>query len=272
MWNSEGGHIRCDARPPRSPRRPSALLALVLLGCAGCLGRYVRISEKGLTCVEAHSVAIDAVRRMGYTISEATKATPGAPGVILAARQVGTNKQSIFVQVFCTTQGAEVEAKSDQGGLEQLSFGNEFRRTFEVAAANQAPPRAAAESGVDVLLSPDRGGATDLGVDLTGLGILPISVRITNRTPRTYGFRVKDVLLQTASGERVHAEPVSEVAKRVDATAAEKLRAKVLGDHTIAADETLTGVLLFPFNAYSGARVELIDRASGEAEGFAIEF
>src|SRR5262249_26695751 len=116
-------------------------LALGMLLVAGCIARQMRIAEHGLTCAEAQKVAIEAVRRMGYTISEANKAAPGSPGVIVASREVGTTKEALLVQVFCTTQGVEVEAKTDQGALAQLSVSNEFRRSFEVSMANRAPPR-----------------------------------------------------------------------------------------------------------------------------------
>jgi hypothetical protein len=245
-------------------------VALVLL-CSSCIARRVRIAEKGLTCVEAHRVAIEAVRRMGYTISEAMKAAPGAPGMIIAARETGTRKEGLVVQVFCTMQGAEVELQTDQGALAQLSINNDFRRSFEAAAANQAPPRPPAASGVDVLLTPERGTElANLGLDLSA--VLPVSVRITNRTARAYGFRAAKVRMQTASGERVAPLPVADVAAHLNAEAAQGLRTKVLGDHDIAPDATLTGLLLFPLKSYTRARVELIDRASDETEGFAIEF
>jgi hypothetical protein len=245
--------------------------ALALLG-AGCVARYVRVAEKGLTCMEAHHVAIDAVRRMGYTITEATKATPGSPGTIIASRAVGTTAQGLLVRVFCTSQGAEVQATTDQGGLVQLSFSTDFQRNFQAAAATKVPPRRATESGVDVLVTPERGAAGNVDVDVSHLGVLPVSVRITNHTTRAYGFRAAGVVLQTIDGERVAPLAVTEIAKQLDADAAAALRQKVVADGTIAPNETLTGVLLFSYKAYVRARVELIDRESNESEGFSIEF
>lgn len=238
----------------------------------GCAARYVRIQEKGLTCPDAYRVAIETVRRMGYTITDATKASPGAPGIIVAAREEGTGKLGLMVSVFCTTAGAEVEARSDQGGMAQLSFPGEFRRRFDAVLANQAPPRPPAAAGVDVLLATDRAG--DLGqlaVDLNGNGILPVSVRITNHTQRAYRFRVRGVELRTADGTRVRPLAAADLAKKLDAGAVETLRQKILEDHDIDSNDALMGWLFFPFNVYTSARVELIDRASGEAEGFSME-
>lgn len=246
---------------------------LLLSVSSGCVARHVMLSEKGLTCVEAQRIAIDTVRRMGYTISETTKATPGTPGVILAALTEGTNTRGLMVTVACTTLGAEVEAKSDQTGLADLNFSSEFRRNFEAATTNRPPPRPAAQSGVDVLLTPERGSSFgDLGVDLSTAGILPVSVRITNRTVRAYRFQVKGVRLQTAAGDRVAALGSDALTAQVGSTAAAALRQKAVHDQDIKPNETASGFLFFPFNSYTRARVELIDKQSDEAEGFAIEF
>ncbi len=237
------------------------------------MARHVTLSEKGLTCAEAQRVAIEAVRRMGYTISETTRATPGTPGLIVASRTDGTSTRGLMVSIACTTLGAEVEAKSDQTGLSDLNFASEFRRTFEAATANRPPPRAPAASGVDVLLTPERASSfADLGVDLSAAGVLPVSVRITNHTPRAYRFHVKGVRLQTASGERVAPLGNDGLASRVGTDAAAALRQKVLRDGDLTPNATLTGFLFFPFNSYARARVELIDKQSDEAEGFSIEF
>lgn len=254
--------------------RPSSWVPVLLLAfllCSACIARYIRLEEKGLTCVEALRVAVDAVRRMNYSITEYTKATPGSPGMIVASRQEGTRKQGLVVRVYCTTQGSEVEAETDQGGIAQLSVTNEFRRSFEVAAANRPPPRPAPEHGVDVLMTLER-DAANLGADLSALSVLPVAVRITNHTPRVYRFRVAGVMLQTASGERVPPLALKDVTAQLSADAAQTVRQKVLTDRTVEANEELSGFLLFPFKSYVRARVELTDRASDETEGFSIEF
>ena len=243
----------------------------VLLASGGCAGRYIRIEEKGLTCAEAQQIAITAVRRMNYTIETATNPLPGAPGMIIGSITEGTTKRGLLVQVFCTSIGASIEAKTDQGGLADLNFPAEFRRSFEVAAAARPPLRKAAESGVDVLLTPERSGSSDLGVDVSAVDVVPVRVRISNHSARVYGFRVEDVVLHGQDGTRVKAIPVHSLAKLSPADQ-ETLREKVVADADIAAGETLTGYLLFPFKAYARARVMLIDRDAGEPEGFSIDF
>lgn len=254
------------------PRLTLPVFVAGVILCAGCTGRYVRMDQKGLPCGEAHQLAIAAVRRMNYTIDSVSKPTPGTPGVITATRTDGTSKHGLLVQVFCTMLGTEIEAKTDQGGLAQINFPQEFKRNFEAVATQRVPQRAAAESGLDVLVTPARGNTPELGVDLSGIGVMPVTVRISNRSPRTYHFRAKDVVLQTADGERVKPLPVQDVAKQVDAAAAEKVQQKLLTDRDIQPNDTVTGFLFFPFKPYARARVVLKDQESGEPEGFSIEF
>ena len=243
-----------------------------LLLCAGCIARYVRIEQKGLTCGEAQQIAIETVHKLGYHIDDVSKPGLNAPGMIAASREEGTDKRSMLVQVFCTTAGAAVEAKAEGGGLAEFSLPSEFKRTFETAAATRPPVRAPAEKGLDVLLTPERGNVAAVGVDLNDLGILPVSVRITNNTPRTYHFTTREVVLQTADGDRVEPSSVASISAQLPPASVDALRQKTLADRDIHPNETVNGLLLFPFNAYARARVVLIDRASDEPEGFSIEF
>ncbi|HVM96012.1 MAG TPA: hypothetical protein VMT89_06465 [Candidatus Acidoferrales bacterium] len=242
----------------------------LLVATYGCGGRYMRVQEKGMTCAEAHQAALTAVHRLGYEVVSATKPSPGSPGVITGTQGPEASKKSVLVQVFCTQLGAEVEAKAEGGGLGDLNFNSEFRHTLELAMASRPPVRKAAESGVDVLLTTERANNSDLGVDLTDLGVLPVSVRISNKTERAYGFRTRDVVLQTVDGERT--KPLAVNTLKLDAAALATLQTKVLSDRDIAPQETLSGFLLFPFKSYTRARVTLTDREAGEPEGFAIEF
>lgn len=261
-------------RRPRTLRRPASAFPLLFLLCApGCIARHVAISQTGLTCGEAHQAAIMAARRMGYTVKEAIKPVPGVPGMIKASRLDGTTEHGLVVSVVCTNLGAEVEARTDQGGLAEVNFPSEFRHSFETVLATRPPLRAAAEHGVDVLVTPERGNDLGaLGVELANLGVLPVTVRITNHTTRSYRFTVAGVVLQTTSRERVKSLAAGDVAKQLSGEAAGLLKQKMLADHDIAPDATLNGLLLFPFKEYTRARVDLIDRASDETEGFAIEF
>lgn len=265
MWSSE------ETNGSTYKRGRLAATALCLVVLSGCGARYLRIAEKGMTCAEAHGVAIAAVRRLGYEIADVTKPTPGAPGVITGVMDRDGSKRSVLVQVFCTQLGAEVEAKAEGGGLADLNFTSEFKRTFEAAVKTRPPVRKAADTGIDVLLTIERADGSGLGVNLSDAGLLPVSVRISNQTDRVYGFRVKGVTLETADGSHVKAVTVDSLATKLDAAAVAALHTKVLSDRNIAAKETVTGFLLFPFKSYTRARVVLTDRQAGEPEGFSIE-
>jgi hypothetical protein len=252
-------------------RRGRRVTLLALFLCSGCIARYVRVEQKGMTCAEAHRAAIAAVRRMSYTIDTVTKPTPGSPGVITASRSAGTSIQGLVVNVFCTQLGAEIEAQTDQGGVAQLSFPEEFQRNLQ-AATTAVPKRAAAETGLDVLVAPERDvQPAELSSQLSRSGLLAVSVRITNHTPHAYGFRAADVVLQTDAGDRIGPTTLAQAVTDPPG-AAELLRQHRLGDRDIAPGEVASGLLYFPFRSYTRARVVLTDRSTDEPEGFSIEF
>ncbi len=231
------------------------------------------MEEKGLTCGDAHRIALEAVGRMGYTVAETTRPAAGVPGIILASRQEGTKKRALMVSVVCTGQGAAIEAKPESGGMAEVNFPAEFRRSFTAAAANQAPPRPPAEHGMDVLMTFERdGGRQQLGIDLSAVGVLPVRVRITNHTARVYQFKADRVAMQNTAGERLAPLSVNDLRKKLAADPSPALQQKMLTSADIEPGQTVSGFLLLPFDSYSRARVELIDRASDESEGFTIEF
>ncbi|HUI24928.1 MAG TPA: hypothetical protein VL403_02495, partial [Candidatus Kryptonia bacterium] len=143
----------------------------------------------------------------------------------------------------------------------------------QAATVATTAKRAPAESGLDVLVAPERSlEPAELGSELSRIGMLGVTVRISNRTPRQYSFRTDDVVLKTDAGERVTATATAEVARQISPAAADALRQHALPDQEVAANQTVSGLLCFPFKSYSGARVTLTDRSTDEPEGFSIEF
>src|SRR5206468_3238267 len=125
------------------------------------------------------------------------------------------NTHHVLVQVFCTALGAQLEASVEGCRLDNLSFNSDFKQAFENVAAVRPPQRKIAESGVDVLVTQERPSNSDLGVDFTGTGILPVKVMITNNSKRIYGFKTSAVILQQADGQRIAALPMSEVKQKL---------------------------------------------------------
>jgi hypothetical protein len=152
--------------------------------------------------------------------------------------------------------------------------------------------------GVSVALTPVEGFATvlDFDADVSRAGILPIKVSIVNATDRSYEFDPRDIVLRVA-GSRARAKPLT-VAEAVAllATAARKAdesagegqgAASELGDVASASKlieekeiraarlrpgDHREGYLYYPSGSYDRARVTMIDVATGETEGFLVEF
>ncbi|MBI3783128.1 MAG: hypothetical protein HY270_06990 [Deltaproteobacteria bacterium] len=239
----------------------------------GCAARQVRLAQKGMTCTEAENLAVVAVQKMGYKVKETTRPSAAGPGSVKGEREIATgNVHRVLVQVLCTSLGAEVEAKAESGMLDDLNFANQFKEAFDTAAEVKKPAREPSRTGVDVLLSPERAAGGDLGIDLSGTGIMPVFIRITNHSPRRYRFKVAEVVLQHADRTRVHSLPWSEVAAKAPPASVDTLQAKLAKDADLKPGEALSGYLYFPFAGYANARVTLEDVESKEDEGFFIEF
>ncbi|MCX8070831.1 MAG: DUF4352 domain-containing protein [Candidatus Binatia bacterium] len=247
---------------------------LVLLGLllASCAGRYVRIEEKGMTCGEAQQLAISAVQRLGYQIAEVTRAEPGSPGVVVGRKEDPGRTARVLVQVFCTTMGAEIEAKAEGQGLASLDFAGQFEKTFAAMAAARPTPRPLAGSGVDVAVVVERPSASGLEVNLAEQGVAPVHVRVANHTSRPYRFEVAAVTLQTGDGRRVQPVAAREVLAKLPPEDRARVEPRVLHDRTIAPGETVDGYVFAPFQSYVRARVTLEDVENRESEGFTIEF
>ncbi len=151
----------------------------------------------------------------------------------------------------------------------------------------------------------------DFEADLSRAGILPVRVTVANGTARFYEFDPRDIVLRRAgSRRRAYTIPVSRAARMLEDTnrkilaeqlrkAAEESGASVdlsvidpmvlteLGDIGAAVriikDRLLRGGLLRPSGRFEGylyfevaeydrARITMIDTATGETEGFIVEF
>ncbi len=189
---------------------------------------------------------------------------------------------------------------------------SETSESGSAAAGSSPSNRAAGSKeervkGVRVLLEPIRGYATllDFEANLDAAGILPVRVQVDNGTGRNYEFDPRDVVLRR-TGSRDRAKPLS-VSQTIDllkeanlavlagagaqpsaavgpgdplapsdlgdvARAAEIIPARSLRGKRLAPGDRAEGFLYYPTADYDRARIVMIDSATGETEGFLVEF
>jgi hypothetical protein len=248
--------------------------------------RAAQVSEPMLPCSGATHAAVDAVRRMGYTVTDVKRATPEAPGMVTGVRELGYSaadpvageKNTMKVRVTCSDAGSSFEAVSDEGGLAQLNFASRFSSVVkkEVATKKVRQTKPAEEArGLVLTMEPQRSGDSmaAFGIDLPAAGITPVKVEINNRSDRRYLFEADRVTLVTMQGKRQKALSADAAAAQAGAGAlAAKLKQSTLEEGEIAPGGTRSGYLFFPASTYGSARVVLKDIESDEPEGFSIGF
>ncbi|TFH25064.1 MAG: hypothetical protein E4H03_01830 [Myxococcales bacterium] len=197
----------------------------------------------------------------------------------------------------------------DAGKFVPRSGAHETAPVGSNSSAHASAPREATDraTGVSVVLERLTGFTTvlDFEADLSAAGILPVKVTITNGTGRAYAFDPRDVVLRQ-SGSRRRAYPMTSdeaVALLHDAnrrtitegnaqldgdvgpvspTASSDLgdvraASRIIPERTLrsvrlAPGRSTSGFLYYPSGSYDRARVTMIDVATGETEGFIVEF
>jgi hypothetical protein len=239
-----------------------------------------------VTCAEATKSAVDAVRRLGYTVTDVKRATAEEPGLIVGVRELGFTaanpvpggQNTIKVRVTCSDAGSSFEAVSDEGGLAQLNFPSRFSSVVkkEVSTKRQRHTHPAeAARGLVLMMEPKRSAEAmaEFGVDLPAAGVTPVRLEIHNRSERSYAFDSGRVTLVTTQGKREKAMSAAAVAAKVaGGEVATRLRERAIAEGEIAPGASRSGYLFFRASTYRRARVVLTDIESDEPEGFSIAF
>jgi hypothetical protein len=169
-------------------------------------------------------------------------------------------------------------------------------RTSAGAPSAGAPPQSASDGttsapatsgGLTVEMEPLKGFAAilDFEADLSAAGVLPVKVSIVNGTRRAYDFDPTAIVMRRR-GAREQVEPIdvsaahgklsSAAASGTElgdvAAAGRALREKALQGGHLAPGATRTGFVYYPLGDYDHARLVMVDSATGEAEGFAVDF
>jgi len=184
------------------------------------------------------------------------------------------------------------------------------RRSHTNAGSSKKTTRGhggAVSTGVSVTLEPVRGFSTvlDFEADLSAAGILPVKVSIVNGTKRIYEFDPSDIALREAgsrrraypltpsaavsrllaynrkilaSGEAQPSDEEGPIAPSApseigDVSAASRIiRDRKLRGARLHPQDRVTGFLYYEVGNYDRARITMVDSATGETEGFIIEF
>ena len=189
-----------------------------------------------------------------------------------------------------STRSSDSESSTNRSGSESLQSGS-----------------TTAAGSIDLRVEPLVGFASilDFDADLSSAGILPVKVTVRNESDRAYEFDPQDLVLRSSTTKDKSAPlSASEAVDRLmtanraslgaggaqptDAegpiapgaaselgdvgSAANKIRAEQLHATKIRAGQGVSGFLYYPLGKYDKARVIMTDAATGEAEGFVVEF
>ena len=154
-------------------------------------------------------------------------------------------------------------------------------------AASTSAASSALSGGLTVEMELLRGFASilDFEADLGAGGLLPVKVVIVNGTRRAYELEPSAIVMRPV-GERTQVQPLSAAAAHERLTraaasgvelgdvaaAGRLLREKTLVGGRLAPGSTRSGFVYYPLGDYERGRLLMTDVATGEAEGFAVDF
>jgi len=278
----------------------------LLVGIAGCTSaeQHYSIRRSDISCQEANRFAYQAMSHLDYEITEFQPAKLENPGIIQARKKEGQEGEiKGKIAIVCTPTAVSLSPREHSGLLPNLTFARGFFLAFTSLAdrgkrgssARRGEKTAAVEGtrgGLEFNITPVPGleAKLDFGEDLQAAGILPVRATVANNSTRSYRFDTGDIRLRVR-GQRqsVSAMPVERAAKLLAAAARKQEEAggppakeasfylslladRTLGSRTVKKGERVEGFLFFPVANYVRARALLTDVATGETEGFMIEF
>jgi hypothetical protein len=181
----------------------------------------------------------------------------------------------------------EMKRREPAPGAAAATGGASSPTPERAGAGSTTTPTAAPSGGLTVGMEMLRGFASilDFEADLGGGGVLPVKVVIVNGTRRAYDFEPSAIVMRPV-GERTQVQPLSADAAHERlaraagggaqlgdvAAAGRLLREKALVGGRLSAGATRSGFVYFPLGDYERGRLLMIDVATGEAEGFAVDF
>ena len=220
-------------------------------------------------CEQGNRISRLAIERHGYQVKEFTPAGMGKPGIVKGEKE---GNAPLVITLFCSrNNGVVMETSSDSPLLKNKDFYlaiSDFERGFfamfkgerSLIVSDQAPVPVGTQ--IQVMMKPLSLVESKIifGADVTA--VLPVQIEITNPTKQSYQVEVDQVVLLTASGQRV--KPLGASEKNFPAPA--------FTSKTVAPKSAAKGYLYFPPGTYKGARGALVEEQSQEREGFEVRF
>jgi hypothetical protein len=228
-------------------------------------------------------------------------------GVHIDADQEGMGTEHEFERGVYLSVTGRADLVPEREGRDLVGLRKRETVVEDTAERPSEAPAAEPASGVVVTLEPIVGFETvlDFEANLSDAGLLPVRLTIVNATDRAFDFDARDIVL-SATESRQRAFPLGpvEAAARLEArnreligsggaqeTAGEgpiePLAATELGDVRAAIEliseravragrlkpnARITGFVYFAAGEYDRARITMVDVATGETEGFLVEF
>jgi hypothetical protein len=139
------------------------------------------------------------------------------------------------------------------------AFYSRFKGTAEVARRGEEPKP---QGQMQVVMRPLIGLETKLEFGSEVTQVFPVRVEVSNTTEHTYVLEADQIVLLTASGDRV--KPLGE--------SGSAFPARPLTSQTLAPGTSIKAYLYYPPGSYTGARGFIVEEESQEREGFDVQF
>jgi len=232
-------------------------------------GPHIDVHPDIAPCEQGNRISRLAIERHGYQVKEFTPAAIGKAGIVKGEKK---GEPLLVITLFCSrNNGVVMETSMDSAVLQNKDFFlaiSDFERGFFAMYKGERsliiPDQASAPADIQVQVTMKLLSSVEskiiFGTDVTT--VLPVQIEITNPTKRSYQVEADQVVLLTASGQRV--KPLSENGKTFPTPA---FTSKI-----IAPKSGTKGYLYFPPGIYKGARGALVEEQSQEREGFEVQF
>lgn len=278
-----------------------AACAAMLAACASMQSQY-NVRRSNLSCDQANRYAFQSVKSLGYTVTTFEPAAVGRAGVLRGTKSEDGGRSGSHdgvVHIVCDATEVRLDAAEEQFLSQDLTFTRGFYLAFTgiadhaesgVAYADEQSG-GSASGGVKFKIQPQLALETklDFGEDLAAGGVLAVKVTVQNGSAETYTLAVDAIELRRREGtDKVVQIDIPTAAKAIaKATAADlspgipgpspasiesTLRERSLKGRTLKPGDSAEGFVYFPVGSYARARATLVDVATGESEGFLVEF